>query len=47
MSQIKNKGWKRYVKLKTIESYENYKDKLRKSITLNKVAHFEFEKKVI
>ena len=45
MSQIKkNKAWKRYVKLKTIEAYDNYKEKLRKSVRLHKAAHFEFEK---
>ena len=42
--RFKKKAWKRYVKLKTIESYDNYKEKLRKSVRLNKAAHFEFEK---
>ena len=44
--KLKNKAWKRYVKLKTIESYDNYKEKLRKSVRLNKDAHFEFEKRL-
>ena len=44
--RLKNKAWKRYVKLKTIESYSNYKEKLRKSVRLNKAAHFEFEKRL-
>ena len=30
--RLKNKAWKRYVKLQTIESYDNYKEKLRKSV---------------
>ena len=30
--RLKNKALKRYVKLKTIESYDNYKEKLRKSV---------------
>ena len=42
--RLKNKAWKRYVKLKTIESYNNYNEKLRKSVRLNKAAPFEFEK---
>ena len=32
------------VKLKTKESYDNFKEKLRKLIKLIKVPHFEFEK---
>ena len=44
--RLKNKAWKRYVKLKTTESYDNYKAKLRMSIRLNKAAHFEFEKRL-
>ena len=44
--RLKNKACKRYVKLKTIESYDNYKEKLRKSVRLNKAAHFEFEKRL-
>ena len=42
--RLKNKVWKRYGKLKTIESYDNYKEKLRKSVRLDKAAHFKFEK---
>ena len=44
--RIQNKTWKRYVKLKTIESYDNYNENLRKSVRLNKAAHFEFEKRL-
>ena len=33
-------------KLKTIESYDNYKEKLRKSVRLKKAAYFEFEKRL-
>ena len=28
--KLKNKAWKRYVKLKIIEAYDNYKEKLRR-----------------
>ena len=31
-------------KLKTIQSYDNYKEKLQQSVRLNKAAHFEFDK---
>ena len=44
--RLNNKAWKRYAKLKTLESCDNYKEKLRKSVRLNKAAHFEFEKSV-
>ena len=44
--RLKNKAWKLYVKLKTIESYDNYKEKLRKAVTLNKAAHFDFDKRL-
>ena len=44
--RLKNKAWKRYVNLKTIEAYDNYKEKLRKSVRLNKAAHFEFENRL-
>ena len=44
--RLKNKAWKRYVKLKTIESYDNYKEKLQKSVRLNKAANFKFEKRL-
>ena len=44
--RLTNKAWTRYVKLKTIEAYDNYKENLRKSVRLNKAAHFEFEKRL-
>ena len=46
MLQIKNNAWKRYVKLKTTESGNNYKEKLQKSVRLNKAAHFKFEERL-
>ena len=45
MLQIQNKAWKRHVKLNTTESYDNFKEKLRQSVRLNKPTHSEFEKK--